>query len=102
MRLRRRPFVELIDRQLALFEQDYAGLIRDCELALRAYNTAPRAEAEERYGDYLDLVDTGRERLEEIRDAYADTLDADAAKAYDRAFNDLARRRLPRFGLELE
>jgi hypothetical protein len=102
MRLRRRPFVELVERQLSLFEQDYGGLIRDCELALRAYNTAPRDEAEERYGDYLDLVDTGRERLEEIRDAYAVTLDEDARTAYERAFNDLARRRLPRFGLELD
>jgi hypothetical protein len=95
-------FVELVERQLDLFEQEYAGLIRDCEAALRAYDRAPRDEAEERYGDYVDLVDSGRETLLEYRDGYAQTLDEDAAEEYEEVFNSLVRKRLPRFGLELE
>jgi hypothetical protein len=95
-------FVELVERQLDLFEQEYAGLIRDCEAALRAYDRAPRDEAEERYGDYVDLVDSGRESLLEYRDGYAQTLDEDAVEEYEEVFNALVRKRLPRFGLELE
>ncbi|HEX2045560.1 MAG TPA: hypothetical protein VHF23_08040 [Gaiellaceae bacterium] len=95
-------FVDLVERQLELFEQEYAGLIRDCEAALRAYDRAPREEAEERYGDYLDLVDSGREALVEYRDVYARTLDDDAAEEYEDVFNRLVRKRLPRFGLELD
>jgi hypothetical protein len=95
-------FVELVERQLDLFEQEYAGLIRDCDAALRAYNRAPRDEAEERYGDYVDLVDSGRDLLLEFRDGYAQTLDEDAVEEYEEVFNALVRKRLPRFGLELE
>ena len=95
-------FVDLVGRQLDLFEQEYAGLIRDCEAALCAYDGAPREEAEERYGDYVDLVDAGREALVEYRDAYAVTLDPDAAEEYEDVFGRLVRRRLPRFALELD
>jgi hypothetical protein len=95
-------FVDLVERQLDLFAEEYGGLIRDCETALAAYNRAGREEAEERYGDYLDLVDAARDALVEYRDAYARTLDADAADEYDDVFNGLARKRLPRFGLELD
>jgi hypothetical protein len=95
-------FVDLVERQLDLFEQEYAGLIRDCEAALRAYNRAPQDEAEERYGDYVDLVDSGRESLVEYRDGYAQTLDEDAAEEYEDVFNSLVRKRLPQFGLELD
>jgi predicted translin family RNA/ssDNA-binding protein len=95
-------FVDLVERQLDLFEQEYAGLIRDCEAALRAYDRARRDEAEERYGDYVDLVDSGRESLVEYRDAYAQTLEEEAAEEYEEVFNSLVRKRLPRFGLELD
>ena len=95
-------FVELVQRQLDLFAEEYAGLIGDCEAALAAYNRAPREEAEERYGDYVDLVDAGREALLGYRDAYSGGLDDDAAAEYEEVFDDLVRRRLPRFGLELD
>ena len=95
-------FVELVERQLELFETEHAGLVRDCEAALDAYNAAPREEAEERYGDYLDLVDTAADALIEYRDGYARTLAGEAADEYEEAFNRLARRRLPRLGLELD
>lgn len=95
-------FGDLVKRQLELFAEEYAGLIRDCEAALAAYNRAGRDEAEERYGDYLDLVDAARDALVEYREAYAQTLDGEAAEEYEAAFNSQVRRRLPRFGLELD
>ncbi|MGH3014133.1 MAG: hypothetical protein ACRDNR_12140 [Gaiellaceae bacterium] len=95
-------FVELVERQLELFQTEHAGLIRDCETALAAYDAAPRDEAEERYGDYVDLVDAARDALVEYRDGYTQTLAGEAAEEYEEAFNRLARRRLPRFGLELD
>jgi hypothetical protein len=94
--------VELIERQLDLFEEEHAGLIRDVEAALRAYDEGPREEAEERYGDFLDLVETGMDELVGVRESYARTLDEDAAGEYRSLFNGRARKRLPRFGLELE
>jgi hypothetical protein len=97
-----RPFVDLVERQLDLFAAENAGLLTDVEAALGAYNRAPRDEAEERYGDFLDLVETGTDELIELRENYAFTLDPDAAQAYRNVFNNLVRRRLPRFGLEVD
>jgi hypothetical protein len=103
MRLgRHRAFAELVGRQLELFGRDRAGLLADCDTALRAYDGAPAAEAEERYGDWVDLADTVREELERMRDRYASTLDDDAADRYRDAFNRAARRRFPREAVELE
>jgi hypothetical protein len=102
MRLRRGRFVDLVERQLELFERERAGLIGDAEAALRAYDAAERDEAEERYGDFLDLVETGQAELVEIREAYAATLDDETAEDYREIFNGLVRKRLPRFGLELD
>jgi hypothetical protein len=96
-----RRFADIVRRQLDLFAAERAGLIRDVEAALRAYDSAPREEAEERYGDFLDLVETGTDELIDLRENYAGTLGEDAVGEYRTAFNDLVRRRLPRFGLEL-
>ena len=41
-------FVDLVERQIALFTAENDGLIRDTEAALAAYDRAPRDEAEER------------------------------------------------------
>ena len=95
-------FVELVERQLALFHTEHAALIRDCEAALAAYDAAPRDEAEERYGDYVDLVESATDALVEYRDGYARTLAGEHAEEYEAAFNRLARKRLPRFGHELD
>lgn len=99
---RRRRFDDLIERQLAFFEQEHAGLLHDVRQAERAYDDAERDGAEERYGDVVDLVDTGTELLAGIRDAYAATLDEATAAAYEDAFNRAAARRFPRFGLGLD
>jgi hypothetical protein len=99
---RRGRFADLIERQLALFVEGHADLIRECDEAEDAYRRAPRDEAEERYGDYVDLVETGTELLADLRDAYAATLPEDAAEDYEREFNRAVGRRLPRFALEIE
>ena len=102
MRLRRAPFVDLIDRQLDLFEREQRGLIADCVAAEESYNRAERDEAEERYGDYVDLVETGTEVLADLRDNFAATLDDDTADDYVAAFNRAVLKRFRRFALEIE
>ena len=102
MRLRRERFADVIDRQLDLFEREQRGLIDDCVAAERAYNRAPREEAEERYGDYVDLVETGTELLAELRDNFASTLDEETAEEYEDSFNRAVLKRVPRFALEIE
>ena len=94
-------FVDLVERQLELFESEHSGLLVDVRAALDAYNAASKEEAEALYGDYGDLVDTARDALLEYRDAYARTLDAGAAEKYEEVFNGLVRKRLPSLGLEL-
>jgi hypothetical protein len=98
----RRRFADVIKRQLELFEEEHRGLIEDCIAAERAYNKADRNEAEERYGDYVDLVETGTEILADIRDHFASTLDEETREEYDDEFNRAVIKRLPRFGLEIE
>lgn len=97
----RRRFADLVKRQVALFEREQAGLIRDCAAAEEAYDRADRDEAEERYGDYLDLVETGSELLAELRDNFAATLAEDVAAEYELAFNRAVGRRLPRFAIQI-
>jgi hypothetical protein len=101
VRLGRRPFKDVIERQLDLFEREHADLIAECEAAEEAYDAAARDEAEERYGDYVDLVETGTEALADLRDAFARTLDEDKAEEYEASFNRAVARRLPRFALEI-
>ena len=76
---RRRRFADLISRQLDLFSGTRLD-DRRVRQAERSYNAAPRDEAEERYGDYMDLVETGTELLADLRDHFARTLDDDAAE----------------------
>ena len=81
----RRRFADVVSRQLDLFEREHAGLIADCAAAERAYDRADRSEAEERYGDYVDLVETATELLADLRDGYASTLEDEAAEEYEAA-----------------
>jgi hypothetical protein len=98
---RREPFRDVIRRQLELFQVDEAELIHATDEAERAYNRAPREEAEAYYEKYADLVETGTEALADLRDAYVRTLAEDAAEEYEAAFNRAVRKRLPRFALEI-
>jgi hypothetical protein len=92
----------VIRRQLDLFEDECADLIADCDVAERAYDAADRDEAEEKYGDYLDLVETGTDRLAELRDRFASAMHEDAAETYEAEFNHAVQKRLPRFALGIE
>lgn len=100
--LRKGRFEEVISRQLDLFVRDHPDLLRACDEAERAYDRAAREDAEERYGEYQDLVETGTEILADLRDHYASTLDDAPADEYEAAFNRAVTKRLPRFGLEIE
>jgi hypothetical protein len=99
---RRGRFADVISRQLDLFVRDNLDLLEACDAAEREYDRADRAEAEERFGDYQELVEDGTEILAELRDNFASTLDEDTAEEYELAFNRAVQQRLPRFGLEIE
>jgi isocitrate dehydrogenase kinase/phosphatase len=99
---RRSRFADVVSRQLDMFEQDEAELVQQCVEAERRYDRAGRDDAEELYGDYTDLVETGTEALAELRWTYAATLDGDAAEEYEQAFNQAVRKRMPRFGNEID
>jgi hypothetical protein len=96
MRLGRDRFGDLVRRQLDLFAEDEADLLREAEAAERAYDDAERDEAEELYGDFQLVVDAVTEQLEQLRDTYAATLDDDARATYEQAFARAARKRYPK------
>ncbi len=99
---RRGRFGEVIARQLDLFELDHAELIEDCRRAQEAYTRADGDDAEELYGDYLDLVETGTEILADLRDGFARTLDEDSAERYEEEFHRAVLKRLRPFALGIE
>ena len=90
---RRDRFGDLIRRQLDLFVEDEAALLREAEEAERAYDTADRELAEEAYGDYQLVLEAIADALAELRDTYGTTLDDDAREEYERAFDRAANRR---------
>jgi len=100
--LRRRRFADVIARQLDVFVRDELDLLEACDEAERAYNHADRDQAEERYGGYQDLIETGTELLADIRENFKRTLDEEAAEDYEAEFNRAVVKRLPRFSLEIE
>jgi len=103
MRLRRGRFGEVIRRQLDVFAEDEArGLFAEVQEAKARYDRADRDEAEELYGDYMDVVEAATEALAEMRWRYAATLDEDAAEEYESEFNRAVRRRWPALGLEID
>ncbi|MCZ7587814.1 MAG: hypothetical protein M5U27_02895 [Gaiella sp.] len=98
MRLRRRdPFDGLVERQLALFAEDEADLLLEADEAEAAWDAAGRDTAEEAYGDYQLVVDAIADRLLDVREAYAATLDGETAGVYRRAFAAGAARRFRRY-----
>lgn len=95
-------FSDVIARQLDLFERDQRAVIEDAETALQKYNQAERDEAEARYEEFLDLVETGTEELAALRDNFAAAMDGESAEEYEAEFNRAVAKRLPRFALEIE
>ena len=98
MRLFRRRFVDVVDRQLDLFAELHRERLTRLREAYARVNAAGRDESEEAFGDYADQVDWGAEELLELRDGYASRLDDQTRGAYHRAFLRGARRRFPPLG----
>ena len=92
---RRARFTRVIAAQLQLFEHDHRGVIDEAQDRLAAYNRADREEAEELYGDYVDVVDAAIDILADLRDHFARTLDE--PERYVDEFNRAVARRLPEF-----
>ena len=92
----RRPYRDLIRRQLDLFAEEHGALFDEAREALRVYHEAERDEAEERYGDYADVLDRAAGYLADLRDGYAETLDD--PEAYRAEFERAAARRFPQLG----
>jgi hypothetical protein len=100
--LRRSRFRDLVERQLELFATDEAELLEEAHEADAAWTKADREESEELYGDYQLIVDAIGERLYDVREAYASTLDEDVAEEYRTAFDAAALKRFRRFASFLE
>ncbi len=96
MRLPRRArFRDVIRRQLDLFEGDNRDLLLAVADAEQTYNTAGADEAEEAWGEYIDLVEQAEEELLALRDRYAETMAARERLRYEREFTRAAEKRLP-------
>jgi hypothetical protein len=97
---RRKRFGEVIARQLGFFAEDDADLLKDVGDALETYNRADRDEAEELYGDYQLTIEAATDRLAELRDTYARTLDD--PDQYVEEFNKAVVARWPALALTIE
>jgi hypothetical protein len=99
---RRNRFADVISRQLDVFAEDEAhGLLEEVREAKAKYDRTDRDEAEEIYGDYVDVVEAATEALAAVRWQYASTLDEASAEEYEAAFNRAVKKRWPPFGLEI-
>jgi hypothetical protein len=96
----RKRFGEVVARQLGFFVEDDSALLQDVADALEAYNRADKDDAEELYGDYQLMIEAATDRLAELRDAYANTLDD--PEQYEREFNAEVVRRWPSLSLTIE
>jgi hypothetical protein len=97
VRLRRRPFDDLVEHQLALFAADESALLGEADEAEDAWIRSGRENAEEAYGDYQLVVDAIADRLLELRETYSATLADHNADAYRRAFAAGVKRRFGRY-----
>ena len=101
MIFRRSRFRDLVERQLDLFASE-TDLLDDAAEADAAWTNAGPDEAEELYGDYQLVVDAIGEKLHDIRETYAATLEDGTADEYRAAFDRAARKRFGRSAAFLE
>ena len=94
--LRRNRFADVVHRQLDLFAEDEAALLAEATDTDAAWTNAGAGESEELYGDYQLVVDAIGERLHDIRQTYAATLDPATAARYRAAFTRAAKKRFGR------
>jgi hypothetical protein len=96
VRIPGRPrFSDVIRRQLELYEAENGDLLDRIDAAKRAYDRAGTGEAEEAYGEYMDLVEEAEDGLLDLRDRYAETMAARDRRVYEREFWRAAEKRLP-------
>ena len=100
MIFRRRRYADVVDRQLDLFATEDADLLHDVRRALDRYNEADAEDAEELYGDYQLTIEAATDRLAELRNAFARTLDDSDAYVYE--FNAAVVRRWPPLSLTID
>ena len=68
MIFRRNRFADVITRQLDVFAEDEAhGLLEEVRDAKARYDRSERDDAEELYGDYVDVVEAATEALADMR-----------------------------------
>jgi hypothetical protein len=100
---RRGRFSGMIARQLDVFAEDEAGgLLEEVREMKEKYDRAARDEAEEAYGDYVDVVEAATEALADMRDRFKLTLDEETGETYEAEFNRAVKKRWPAFGLEID
>ena len=103
MIFRRGRFADVVARQLDVFAEDEAhGLLEEVRDAKGVYDRAEREEAEERYGDYVDVVEAATEALADMRWQYASTLDEAAPRSTRRRSTAPCSKRWPPLGLEID
>jgi hypothetical protein len=102
VRFGRSRFRELVDRQLELFASDESALLEEAREADQAWSQAGRGDAEELYGDYQLVADAIGERLHDVRETYASTVDERSAEEYRAAFDRSARKRFGRLASFLD
>jgi hypothetical protein len=102
MMFRRGRFHDLVERQLDVFSNDESAVLSEATEADAAWSNADADESEELYGDYQLVVDAIGERLHDIREAYASSLDDETADEYRAAFGRAARKRFGRYTTFLE
>jgi hypothetical protein len=100
MILRRRRYGDVIERQLDLFASEDGDLLEDVDRALERYNAAEAEDAEELYGDYQLAIEAATDRLAELREAYALTLEE--PDLYVNEFNDAVVRRWRALALTID
>jgi hypothetical protein len=91
--LGRKRFADVVRRQLDLFEEDTSAHRTEADEADAAWTHAGREDSEELFGDYQLVVDELAERLLDLREGYATTLDDEAADEYRKSFNRTATNR---------
>ena len=102
MIFKRRRFADVIARQLDVFAEDEAnGLLEEVREKKELYDRAGRDEAEEMYGDYVDVIEAVTVALADMRYRFRGTLDEQTGEEYEDAFNRAVKKRWPHFGLEI-
>jgi hypothetical protein len=92
---------KIAERDIDAFEAEQRSLIHACDEAELALEFAEPEEEEDRRRAYLELVATGRERLDRVRDDRLAEL-GDDRERYAEEFHRAVLRRLSRFAAEIE